>query len=72
MYSNLTIEEENIIAMYAGENPSRRIVIDAIKGVMRFIGDYEMVRIARNTLDKVERMSEGEFYRAIRGVTLLI
>ena len=32
---------------YAGDNPSRRIVVDGIKGVLRFIGDVDMVVLAR-------------------------
>lgn len=71
MYNDFTVEEEQLIAIYAGDNPSRRTVIDGIKGVLRFIGDVDMVDLARQTVEKVERMTEGEFRQAYMGAVMI-
>ena len=58
MNTRFTIEEENIVAIYAED--SRETTLENILAAMPYM-DEDMRELAKRTLSKVEAMTEAEF-----------
>ena len=54
-----TVEESNLICVFAGE--SREDVIEDINGALPYLDDEDMVELSQRVLDKLQNMTDEEF-----------
>lgn len=59
MNTIFTVEESNLICIYAGK--SRKEVIEEIEKVLPYLDDPDMVEISNRTIGKLCNMTDGEF-----------
>ena len=61
MKHNFTVEEVNLICIYAGE--SRSEVIEDIERALPYLDDPDMVELSNRIIEKLRNMTDGEFER---------
>ena len=59
MDTQFTVEESNLICVFAGE--SRAEVIEDINGALPYLDDKDMKELSQRVLDKLQNMTEEEF-----------
>ena len=58
---NFTVEEVNLICIYAGE--SRNEVIEDIERALPYLDDTDMVELSNRIIEKLRNMKDEEFER---------
>lgn len=61
MKHNFTVEEVNLICIFAGE--SRSEVIEDIERALLYIDDLDMEELSHKVLGKLRNMADEEFLR---------
>lgn len=61
MNHNFTVEEVNLICIYAGE--SRGEVIEDIERALPYLDDTDMVELSNRIIRKLRKMTDVEFER---------
>ena len=61
MNHNFTVEEVNLICIYAGE--SRSEVIEDIERALPYLDDTDMVELSSRIIEKLRNMTNEEFER---------
>ena len=59
MEHNFTVEEVNLICIYAGE--SRSEVIEDIERALPYLDDPDMVELSNRIIEKLRNMTDEEF-----------
>ena len=59
MEHNFTVEEVNLICIYAGE--SRGEVIEDIERALPYLEDPDMVELSNRIIEKLRNMTDEEF-----------
>ena len=59
MNHNFTVEEVNLICIYAGE--SRSQVIEDIERALQYLEDPDMEELSNRVIGKLRNMTDGEF-----------
>ena len=59
MSTQFTVEESNLICVFAGEN--RKEVIEEINGALPYLYDEEMIELSYRVLGKLEKMPDNVF-----------
>lgn len=59
MSTQFTVEESNLICVFAGEN--RKEVIEDINGALPYLDDEDMGELSHSVLDKLQNMTDEEF-----------
>ena len=59
MSTQFTVEESNLICVFAGEN--RKEVIEEINGALPYLDDEDMKELSHRVLDKLQNMTDEEF-----------
>ena len=59
MNEQFTVEESNLICIFAGEN--REEIIEDINRAMPYLDDEDMVELSHRVLDKLQNMTDEEF-----------
>ena len=59
MYQNFTVEEANLICIFAGEN--RNEVIESIVRALPYLDDPDMEELSHRVIEKLQRMKNEEF-----------
>lgn len=59
MDTMFTLEESNLICIYAGK--SRKEVIEDIEKALPYLDDPDMEELADRTIGKLRNMTDGEF-----------
>lgn len=59
MEHNFTVEEVNLICIFAGE--SRNEVIEDIKGALPYLDDPDMGELSNRIIGKLQNMTDKEF-----------
>ena len=59
MKHNFTVEEVNLICIYAGE--SRSEVIEDIERALPYLDDLDMVELSNRIIEKLRNMTNEEF-----------
>lgn len=59
MDTQFTVEESNLICIFAGEN--REEVIEDINGALPYLDDEDMEELSHKVLDKLQNMTDEEF-----------
>ena len=59
MDTQFTVEESNLICVFAGEN--RENVIGDINGALPYLVDEDMIELSHRVLDKLQNMTDEEF-----------
>ena len=59
MDTQFTVEESNLICVFAGEN--RENVIVDINGALPYLVDEDMIELSHRVLDKLQNMTDEEF-----------
>ena len=59
MSTQFTVEESNLICIFAGEN--RAEVIEDINKALPYLDDEDMVELSRRVLYKLQNMTDEEF-----------
>lgn len=59
MNHNFTVEEVNLVCIFAGE--SRSDVIEDIERVLPYLDDKDMTELSYKVLDKLKNMTDNEF-----------
>lgn len=59
MNHNFTVEEENLICIYAGEN--RGEVIEDIERALPYLDDTDMAELSNRIIEKLRNMTDEEF-----------
>ena len=59
MDTQFTVEESNLICVFAGE--SRVEVIEDINRALPYLEDEEMIELSQRVLDKLQNMTDEEF-----------
>lgn len=59
MDTQFTVEESNLICIFAGEN--REDVIKDINGALPYLDDGDMIELSHKVLDKLQNMTDEEF-----------
>ena len=59
MDTQFTVEESNLICVFAGE--SRTEVIEEINRALPYLDDEDMVELSHRVLDKIQNMADEEF-----------
>ena len=59
MDTQFTVEESNLICIYAGE--SRTEVIEDINGALPYLDDEDMKELSHRVLDKLQNIADEEF-----------
>lgn len=65
----LTVEEENLLSMYADEDGDLRNTIYNLQEAAALCGDYEIFTLISALITKIEGMTEDEFYRIVENIT---
>ena len=61
MKHNFTVEEVNLICIFAGE--SRSEVIEDIERALPYLDDPDMVELSNRIIEKLRNMTDEEFER---------
>ena len=61
MKHNFTVEEVNIMCIFAGE--SRSEVIEDIERALPYLDDPDMVELSNRIIEKLRNMTDEEFER---------
>lgn len=61
MNHNFTVEEVNLICIYAGE--SRSEVIEDIERALPYLDDTDMAELSNRIIEKLRNMTDEEFER---------
>lgn len=61
MNHNFTVEEVNLICIFAGE--SRSEVIEDIERALPYLDDPDMVELSNRIIEKLRNMTDEEFER---------
>ena len=61
MKHNFTVEEVNLICIFAGE--SRSEVIEDIERALPYIDDTDMAELSNRIIEKLRNMADEEFER---------
>ena len=61
MKNNFTVEEENLLCIFAGE--SRGEVIEDIERALLYLDDTEMAELSNRIIEKLRNMADEEFER---------
>lgn len=59
MDTQFTVEESNLICVFAGE--SRAEVIEDINRALPYLEDEDMIELSHRVLDKLQNMTDEEF-----------
>ena len=59
MSTQFSVEESNLICIYAGEN--REDVIEDINGALPYLDDEDLVALSHRVLNKLQNMTDEEF-----------
>ena len=59
MDTQFTVEESNLICVFAGE--SRTEVIEEINRALPYLDDKDMEELSQRVLDKLQNMTDEEF-----------
>lgn len=59
MNTQFTVEESNLICVFAGE--SRKEVIEDINGALHYLDDEDMKELSHRVLDKLQNITDEEF-----------
>ena len=59
MNTQFTVEESNLICIFAGEN--REDVIKDINRALLYLDDEDLVELLHRVLEKLEKMADDEF-----------
>lgn len=59
MNTQFTVEESNLICIFAGEN--REDVIKDINRALPYLDDEDLVELSHRVLDKLQNMTDEEF-----------
>lgn len=59
MYQNFTVEEANLICIFAGEN--RNEVIESIVRALPYLDDSDMEELSHRVIEKLQSMTEEDF-----------
>ncbi len=59
MEHNFTVEEVNLICIYAGEN--RGEVIEDIERALPYLDDTDMAELSNRIIEKLRNMTDEEF-----------
>lgn len=59
MERNFTVEEVNLICIYAGEG--RNKVIEGIKRALPYLDEPDMEELSHRTIEKLQNMTDEEF-----------
>lgn len=59
MEHNFTVEEINLVCIYAGE--SRGEVIEDIERALPYLDDTDMVELSNRIIEKLQNMTDEEF-----------
>ena len=59
MNTMFTIEESNLICIFAGER--RREVIEDIEKALAYVDDMDMVELSHRVIRKLQNMTDKEF-----------
>ena len=59
MEHNFTVEEVNLICIYAGEN--RGEVIEDIERALPYLDDKDMAELSNRIIEKLQNMTDEEF-----------
>ena len=59
MDTQFTVEESNLICIFAGEKRSE--VIEDINRTLPYLDDGDMIELSQRVLDKLQNMTDGEF-----------
>lgn len=59
MNHNFTVEEANLICIFAGEN--KEDVIEDINRALPYLDDEDLIELSHRVLDKLQNMTDEEF-----------
>lgn len=59
MNTMFTVEESNLVCIFAGE--SRTEVIEDISRALKYLEDDGLIELSEKVLEKLKGMSDGEF-----------
>lgn len=59
MSTQFTVEESNLICVFAGEN--RKEIIEDINRALPYIDDEDMIELSQRVLDKLQNMTDEKF-----------
>lgn len=62
MNIKFTVEESNLISTFEGKN--RKVVIQSILDIKKYLDDTEMLEVVSRVLEKLDGMSDEEFMAA--------